>query len=116
MRPRTVLLVLFLIPLLWGAVSLLRAGSANGIPDCPGLHLGADGEDHPGRMRRGDRCQLSYDTDTGHSVGTSTYQQLKFAQELKRRTLYRQGTLFTLYGLAGMGTAIVATRRRSPAA
>ncbi|WP_280881264.1 hypothetical protein [Streptomyces pseudovenezuelae] len=110
------LLVLFLIPLLWGVVSLLRAGSAYGIPDCPGLHLGADGEDHPGRMRRGDTCQLSYDTVTGHSVGTSTYQQLKFAQDLKRRSLYRQGTCFTLYGMAGTGIVIAATRRRSPAA
>ncbi|MFJ9244955.1 hypothetical protein [Streptomyces sp. NPDC101776] len=110
MRYRVAFLILFLIPLLWGAVSLLRAGSAYGA-DCPGLVLGADGESHPEPMRRGDRCELSYDTETGHSIGTSTYRQVMFGQELKRRSLYWQGTLVTLYGSAGMGIVVVAARR-----
>lgn len=116
MRSRTVLLILFLIPLLWGLASLLRAGEAYGAPDCPGLHLGADGEERPGAMRRGDRCELSYDTATGRSAGTSTYQQLELAQELKRHSLHKQGSWWTLYGVVGMGVAVVGTRRRSVAA
>jgi hypothetical protein len=111
-RYRAVSVALFLIPLLWGAVSLLRAGAAHGIPDCPGLQLGADGEDHPGPMRPGHTCALSHDELTGHSIGTGTYRQVVFAQELKRRSLYRQGTLFTVYGAAGTAIVVVATRRR----
>ncbi|MFJ5305279.1 hypothetical protein [Streptomyces sp. NPDC088350] len=106
------LLVLFVLPLLWGALSLLRAGAANGAPDCPGLHLDAEGESSPGPMRKGDRCALSYDTATGRSTGTSTYEQLKFAQEVKRRSLGREGALFLLYGAAGIGITFVATRKR----
>ncbi|MEV3908668.1 hypothetical protein [Streptomyces canus] len=115
MRSRTVLLILFLIPLLWGMVSLLRAGSAEGVPDCPGLHLGADGEEHSGAMKRGDRCELSYDNASGHSVGTSTYQQLEFAQELKRKSLSKQGTWLLAYAVVGMGAAVIITRKRSVA-
>lgn len=115
MRLRAVLLVLFLIPLLWGTVSLLRAGSAYGAY-CPGLLLGKDGESHPDPMRRGDRCELSYDTGTGRSIGTSTYEQVAFGQELKRRSLYQQGAVFTLYGTVGMGIVVVATRKRRLAA
>lgn len=62
-------------------------------------------------MHRGDRCALSYDTATGRSTGTSTYDQLKFAQQVKRRSLGREGALFVLYGAAGTG-AFAATRRR----
>lgn len=116
MRFRAVLLVLFLIPLLWGVVSLLRAGSAYGVPDCPGIQLDEVGEEHPGPFRRGDTCHLYYDNDGSHSIGTSTYEQLKVAQELKRRSLYRQGALFTLYGAAGTGIVIAATWKRTSAA
>ena len=114
MRFRGVLVVLFLLPLLWGALCLLRAGAANGIPDCPGLLLGKDGEDHPSPMHRTDTCELSYDTESARTTGTSTYEQLKYAQELKRESLYRQGGLFTLYGAAGLGI-VAATRKRKPA-
>ena len=115
MRCRAVLLVLFLLPLLWGVVSLLRAGAAYGIPDCPGLQLDAHGEESPGAMHRSDRCKLSYDNATGRSIGTSTYDQLKFAQEVKRRDLKRQGALFTLYGATGTAIALAATWKRKPA-
>jgi hypothetical protein len=67
-------------------------------------------------MRKGDRCELSYDTGNGRSTGTSTYRQVVFGEEVKRRSLYRQGTAFALYGAAGMGIVVVATRRRKPAA
>ncbi|WP_234477862.1 hypothetical protein [Streptomyces sp. MBT65] len=112
MRFRAVLVVLFVLPLLWGALSLLRAGAAYGAPDCPGLQLDAEGESSPGPMRKGDRCALSYDTATGRSTGTSTYDQLKFAQEVKRRSLGREGALFVLYGAAGIGVTFAATRKR----
>ncbi|MFG2369237.1 hypothetical protein ACGFY3_47965 [Streptomyces mirabilis] len=114
MRFRGVLSVLFLLPLLWGALSLLRAGAAYGAPDCPGLHLNAEGESSPGHMREGDRCALSYDTATGRSTGMSTYDQLKFAQEVKRRSLRREGALFVLYGATGIGIMFAATRKRRP--
>ncbi|MFE2420368.1 hypothetical protein [Streptomyces hokutonensis] len=112
MRFRGALLVLFVLPLLWGALSLLRAGAASGPPDCPGLQLDAEGESSPGHMREGDRCALSYDTATGRSTGTSTYDQLKFAQEVKRRSLGREGALFVLYGVTGIGVVFAATRKR----
>ncbi len=110
------LLVLFFIPLLWGAVSLLRAASAYGVPDCPGIQLDEVGEEHPGPFRHGHMCKLYYGNDTDHSIGTSTYEQLKVAQGLKRRSLYRQGVLFTLYGVAGTGAVIAATSKRKSAA
>ncbi|MGW0944102.1 hypothetical protein ACWD4O_16350 [Streptomyces sp. NPDC002623] len=115
MRLRPVLVVLFLLPLLWGAVSLLRAGSAYGVPDCPGIQLGPDGEDHPGRMRRAYTCSLYYN-HTEDSAGTATYDQLKVAQAHERGGLYHQGILLTLYGLAGIGIATAATRKRDAAA
>ncbi|MFJ9242246.1 hypothetical protein [Streptomyces sp. NPDC101776] len=112
---RGVLLILFALPLLLG-VLLLAAGSDDGAPDCTGLHLGANGKARSGAMRRGDLCRLSYDKDTGRSAGTSTYQQLEFAQELERRTHHREGAWLTLYGAVGMGVAAIVTRRRSSAA
>ncbi|MFI1033828.1 hypothetical protein [Streptomyces sp. NPDC020951] len=114
MRLRPVLVVLFLLPLLWGAVSLLRAGSAYGVPDCPGIQLGPDGEEHPGRMRRVYTCSLYYN-HTDDSAGTATYDQLKVARDHERGGLYRQGSLLTLYGLAGIGVTTAATRKRGPA-
>ncbi|MDX2543796.1 hypothetical protein ACOT81_17225 [Streptomyces sp. WI04-05B] len=66
-------------------------------------------------MRRGDRCQVSYEGDTGRSAGTLTYQQLEFAQELKRRSLHRDGAWLALYGVVGLGVAVVVTRRRGSA-
>lgn len=103
--------MLFLLPLLWGALSLLRAGAAYGAPDCPGLQLDAEGESSAGPMHRSDRCMLSYDTVTGRSTGASTYDQLKFAQEVKRRSLRREGALFGLYGAAGIGITFAVTRK-----
>ncbi len=105
--------MLFLLPLLWGALSLLRAGAAYGAPDCPGLHMDAEGESAPGHMHEGDRCALSYDTATGRSTGTSTYDQLKFAQEVKRRSLRREGALFVLYGAAGIGITFAGQRAQA---
>ncbi|MFC4503174.1 MULTISPECIES: hypothetical protein [Streptomyces] len=114
MRLRGVLLALFLLPLLWGVISLLRGGASYGIPDCDGL-LRSDREE-PHDMRPGDTCELSYSDERNGSAGTATYQQLKYAQELERGSLYRQGTLFTLYGAAGIGVVTAATWKRKPAA
>ncbi|NEB01045.1 hypothetical protein G3I78_18545 [Streptomyces sp. SID13726] len=110
------LLVLFLLPLLWGVIDLLRAGAARGAPECPGLQLGEDGEDHPGAMRKGYTCALDYDTSSGRSVGTSSYEQVKYGQEVKRKSLSWQGTGFVLYGAAGIVVTAAATRGRKSAA
>ena len=116
MRSRGVLLVLFALPLLLGVILLIKASSEDGVPDCTGRHLGADGKERSGVMRRGDRCQLSYDKSTGRSAGSSTYQQLEFAQELERRTHRREGTWLTLYAVVGMGASFIITWRRSASA
>jgi hypothetical protein len=107
---------LFALPLLLGVVLLTKAGSEDGVPDCPGLHLGADGKERSGAMRRGDQCRVSYDKNSGRSAGSSTYQQLEFAQELERRTHHREGTWLTLYAVGGMGASFIITWKRSAAA
>lgn len=110
MKLRGVFIALFLMPLVWGVISLLRAGSSYGIPDCPGIITGQDGEDHPAPMTRRDTCSL-YDLPTRGSTGTSTYDQLKSAQVGKRRSLYRQGMALTLYAATGTGLVIATTRK-----
>lgn len=109
------LLVLFVLPLLWGAVDLLRAAATTG-SRCPGLQTGADGESEPAPMRPGHTCALSYDTATGRSIGTSTYEQVKYAQEVRRSDLAVRGTVLTVYGAAGVAVVTVAARRRENAA
>lgn len=108
MKLRGVFITLFLMPLVWGVISLLRAGSSYGIPDCPGIITGRDGEDHPAPMRRSDTCSL-YDDLTRGSTGTSTYDQLKSAQVGKRHGLYRQGLALTLYAATGTGLVFATT-------
>jgi len=112
MRIRIVLLVLFALPLLWGAVDLLRAAATTG-SRCPGLQTGADGESEPGPMRPGHSCALSYDAGTGRSAGTSTYEQVRYAQEVRREDLAVRGTVLTVYGAAGVAVVTVAARRRA---
>ncbi|MER5893842.1 hypothetical protein [Streptomyces sp. NPDC001876] len=102
----------FLVPLAWGVITLLRAGAAHGVPDCPGLQLGEDG-DAPGPMRQGYTCALDYNVHGGDSTGTATYNQLKYAQEVKRGDLLGQGLLYTLYGTAGTAATVIATRKRA---
>lgn len=112
MRLRGVFIALFLFPLAWGVITLLRAGAAYGVPDCPGVQLDDDGEDHPGRMRQGYTCALDYNVNGGDSTGTATYDQLKYAQEVKPVDLLGQGLLYTLYGTAGTAVTVIATRSR----
>lgn len=112
MRLRGVFIALFLIPLAWGLISLLRAAAAHGAPDCPWLQLGEDGEEHPGRMRQGYTCELDYSYHGGDSTGTATYRQREYAQEVKRGELLSQGLLYTLYGTAGTAATVIATRSR----
>ncbi|WP_371798226.1 hypothetical protein OG963_01825 [Streptomyces sp. NBC_01707] len=113
MRLRGVFIAFFLVPLAWGVITLLRAGAAHGVPDCPGLQLGEDGEDHPGPMRQGHTCALDYSVRGGDSTGTATFDQLKYAQEVKRGDLLGQGLLYTLYGTAGAAATVIATRKRA---
>ncbi|MCL8014808.1 hypothetical protein [Streptomyces sp. AS02] len=112
---RGVLLALFLLPLLWGLITLARGASSDGVPECPGLQLGEDGESHPGPMRRGYTCAVSYSTATGRSTGTRTYDEQKYAQEQARSGLYWRGAGHVAYGTAGL-LVLTATRlsRRTP--
>ncbi|WP_367323044.1 hypothetical protein [Streptomyces sp. HUAS ZL42] len=75
MKLRGVLLVLFLLPLLWGLITLARGRAADGAPECPGLQLDEVGEEHPGRLRPGFTCHVPYDTVTGRSTGTRLRRQ-----------------------------------------
>ncbi|MER6435871.1 hypothetical protein ABT275_05890 [Streptomyces sp. NPDC001185] len=106
-------ITLFLVPLVWGAITLLRAGAAHGIPVCPGLQLNTEGEDQPSPMRPGSTCALGYSTHGGDSTGTATYDQLKYAQKVKRGEFLGRGLLYTLYGTAGMTATVIATRKRA---
>ncbi|WP_093908495.1 hypothetical protein [Streptomyces sp. cf386] len=112
---RGALVALFLLPLLWGLVTLARGASSYGAPECPGLQQGEDGESHPGPMRRGHTCAVSYSTENGRSTGTRTYDQQKYAQERDRSGLYWRGAGYVAYGTAGL-LALTATRlsRRTP--
>lgn len=98
------LLVLFLLPLLWGFVSLLRGAASYGAPQCPGLQLGKDGEEHPGSMRPGFTCHVNYNdrSGSGQSTATRTYKQQKYAQVQDRIDHFERGILHTAYGAAGL--------------
>lgn len=104
------LLVLFLLPLLWGFVTLLRGAASYGAPECPGLQLGADGESHPGPMRPGFTCNVDYNdrSGSGRSTATRTYEQQKYAQVKARIGHFERGILYTAYGAAGLTTIAAA--------
>ncbi|MFI5678081.1 hypothetical protein [Streptomyces cellulosae] len=119
MKFRGVFLVLFLLPLLWGLITLAKGAATSVAPHCDGLQLGADGEEHPGRMRRGFTCHIDYALD-GRSAGTRTYDQQKYAQIRERRGYLVQGTVYVTYGAAGLVVLVSAgglpdsIRRRLP--
>lgn len=112
MRLRGVFIALFMIPLAWGVIALLRAGAAHGAPYCPGSQEDRDGEARPGPMRPSYTCALGYSTSSGKSTGTATYDQLTYAQKVKRKDLLGEGLLFTLYGTAATAATLIATRDR----
>ncbi len=105
------LLALFLLPLLWGLITLAMGRASYGAPRCPGIQLDEVGEEHPGRMRPGFTCALGYSTETGRSTATSTYEQLKYAQERERSGYYRRGAGYAAYGVAGLVLVTVGSRR-----
>jgi hypothetical protein len=113
MRPglRSALLALFLLPLLWGLITLATGRASYGAPRCPGLQLDEVGEEHPGPMRPGFTCAVDYSTTTGRSTATSTYEQQKYAQERARQDHYQRGALYTAYGAAGLAVLAVAHGR-----
>lgn len=113
MKLRGVFVTLFLVPLVWGAITLLRAGAAHGIPVCPGFQLNSEGEDETGPMRSNSTCALGYSTHGGDSTGTATYEQVKYGQKVKRGELLGSGLLYMLYGTAGMTATVMATRNRA---
>ncbi|MFI7415199.1 hypothetical protein ACIBU0_41855 [Streptomyces sp. NPDC049627] len=111
MRFRGVLLALFLLPLAWGLITLASGRAVSVAPKCPGLQLDEVGEEHPGRMRPGFTCAVGYDTATGRSTGTRTYEQQKYAQEQERDGRYLRGAGYVTYSAVGL--AVLAANGRS---
>lgn len=110
MRYRAVLVAFFLVPGLWGVVSVTDAVTASDEVVCPGENVGEDGEEHPGPMRPGDRhCVV---LDGAGAVGTRTYEQQQRVQSLERRRDARNGALLLAYAAAGSFAAWRATRPR----
>ncbi|MFE9722653.1 hypothetical protein ACFYQ5_03365 [Streptomyces sp. NPDC005794] len=102
---------LFLVPGVWGAVSLGGALTASTEIVCPGANVGQDGEEHPGPMRRGDtRCAV---LDGSVHVATRTYEQQQRVQSLERRQDARNGALLLAYGATGGALVWRAQRPRS---
>jgi hypothetical protein len=108
MRFRGVLLVLFLLPPAWGLITLVRGPATPVAPRCPGLQLDKEGEENPGRMRPGFTCVISYDTATGRSTGTRTYDQQRYAQQTDRNNHFQRGIGYVAYGAAGLAPVTVA--------
>jgi hypothetical protein len=98
-KHRVALVVLFLLPALWGAGTLVGALTASEKVECPGENVGEDGEERPGPMRPGDtQCSV---LDGSVAVATRTYEQQRSVQSLQRRRDATNGCLLLLYGTAG---------------
>ncbi|WP_330336781.1 hypothetical protein [Streptomyces sp. NBC_00557] len=99
MKHRVALVVLFLLPALWGAGSLVGALTASAEVECPGENVGKDGEERPGPMRPGDtQCSV---LDGSVAVATRTYEQQRSLQSLQRWRDVRNGCLLLMYGTGG---------------
>ncbi|MEU9446915.1 hypothetical protein AB0D42_40125 [Streptomyces sp. NPDC048304] len=99
MKYRVTLVALFLLPVLWGAGSLVGALTASAEVKCPGENVGKDGEERPGPMRPGDtQCSV---LDGSVAVATRTYEQQQSLQSLQRRRDAGNGCLLLMYGTAG---------------
>ncbi|CAM5423622.1 Transmembrane protein OS=Streptomyces aurantiogriseus OX=66870 GN=GCM10010251_70040 PE=4 SV=1 [Streptomyces aurantiogriseus] len=103
---RGALLLLFLLPLAWGLINLLRGAADPGAPRCPGVALDEVGEEHPGRMRPSHTCRL-FD-DSTRPTGTRTYEEQRNAQVEQREDHFKAGLAYTVYGVAGVGVVVAA--------
>jgi hypothetical protein len=103
---------LFLIPSLWGLVSLSSALAPSAEVVCPGENVGEDGEERPGPMRPGDaHCAV---LEGSAAVGSRSYDEQARVQSLERREDAGQGVLLLAYGAAGALLTWRATRRPGP--
>ncbi|MGV9252465.1 hypothetical protein [Streptomyces sp. NPDC003697] len=106
MTKRGVLLFLFLVPSAVGLVVLGKGVAVPEKPECPGIVVGQDGEEHGGpRMSRDTTCHV-YNIVTGDSSGTRTVRQQQVAQNEQRRQYYLLGSALTVYGLLGVGVVV----------
>jgi hypothetical protein len=105
-RFRSLLLVLFLVPVAVGAYVLTEAATADGTPRCDGIIEEYGDAERSGPMKPGQTCDL-YDFTDGRSAGTRTYAQQQKAQEEGAADGYRTGGLWLAYGVAGL--AVVTT-------
>ncbi|WP_158813409.1 hypothetical protein [Streptomyces rimosus] len=100
-------MMLFLVPTVWGAASVVRSLAASEEVVCPGENV-RDGEEHPGPMQPGDaRCSV---LDGSTAVATRTYDQQRAHQALERRRNAGNGAVLMMYGSAGALVAWRATR------
>ncbi|MER6338659.1 hypothetical protein [Streptomyces tendae] len=103
---RSVLLGLFVVPVVVGGYFLTRAATADGTPRCDGIIEEYGDAERSGPMKPGETCDL-YDFADGRSAGTRTYEQQRKAQEEGTADDYRAGGWWLAYGAAGL--AVVTT-------
>ncbi|MFE9706771.1 hypothetical protein [Streptomyces sp. NPDC005930] len=112
---RSLLLGLFVVPVVVGGHFLTEAATADGPPRCDGIIEEYEDAERSGPMKPGETCDL-YDFTDGRSAGTRTYEQQKKAQEDGAADDYRTGGWWLAYGVAGLTVVIVhhfLERRRS---
>ncbi|CAM5431708.1 hypothetical protein STENM223S_07793 [Streptomyces tendae] len=105
---RSLLLGLFVVPVVAGGYFLTEAATAGGPPRCDGIIEEYGDAERSGPMKPGETCDL-YDFTDGRSAGTRTYEQQKKAQEDGAADDYRTGGWWLAYGVAGL-TAVTAHR------
>ncbi|MHC3471027.1 hypothetical protein ACYF6T_20270 [Streptomyces sp. 7R007] len=107
------LFLLFVIPVVWGAVLLVSAVTASDTVICPGENVGADGEERPGPMRPGDRnCSVLVGNK---AVAVRTYELQQNAQRVERQEDLVHGFLYLAYGIVGVACARFAVHGQRPA-
>ncbi|WP_282087723.1 hypothetical protein [Streptomyces tendae] len=103
---RSLLLGLFVVPVVVGVYFLTEAATADGTPQCDGIIEEYGDAERSGPMKPGETCDL-YDFTDGRSAGTRTYEQQRKAREEEASAGYRTGGLWLAYGVAGL--AVVTT-------
>lgn len=100
MNRRIILALLFLIPVIWGAISMTAALTASEVVICPGENVGEDGEERPGPMRPGDEnCSVLMGNQT---VADRTYEMQQNTQRIDRKRNAVHGGLLIAYGALGL--------------
>lgn len=109
MCKRTVLVMLFIIPAVFGAIKLTAALMATHEVICPGENVGEDDEERPGPMRPGDEnCSVLIGDQT---VAERTYEMQQNTQRIERKQNAVRGGLLIAYGALGLACTVTASTR-----